>query len=446
MTFTPSGKLVATLLAIYSLLNIVSLTLVEHSAGVTTIASWNAILSTSLVLFLLPFFGVAEFSFGFLVSAMFLGTISGFIWLSFSTKSQYDHELARWSAIASLFAFSLPLLFHNGPATSWPKIEIKYFRRILHALVLVSVGLLMLNERYGLQFALPSEAAALRADISRPITLNYFTNNFVYAVLPFCFAFFWHFGSKFSAIVTLVIMGLYYPVLLTKTVLFALVWLPFILILFRRLDEKIATVACFSIPLLFGLICYVASAQQNGSVAQEIFGYANERMFALPSIALDYYADFFANHANTFFCQIKIVQWFTDCPYLEQLGVVFAKQYGVGNLNASLFATEGIASVGLKWAPATAFLCGFILSFGNRASRHLPPSFVATSGSLLLIALRDVPLSTTLLTNGGFVLFFLWSVSPNLECNIRAADVDTIMTPRTHYQARERPFLTRRVS
>ena len=54
------------------------------------------------------------------------------------------------------------------------------------------------------------------------------------------------------------------------------------------------------------------------------------------------------------------------CPYQDQLSVVMEKTYGIGNINASLFATEGIASVGamfravggrragLSWRSATA--------------------------------------------------------------------------------------------
>ena len=44
----------------------------------------------------------------------------------------------------------------------------------------------------------------------------------------------------------------------------------------------------------------------------------------------------------------------------------------MGNFNGSLFATEGIASVGPLWAPLSALVCGLIVSLGNSASARLP--------------------------------------------------------------------------
>ena len=69
-------------------------------------------------------------------------------------------------------------------------------------------------------------------------------------------------------------------------------------------------------------------------------------MFAIPSIAIDYYADFFSVNPRTYFCQINIIRLIEGCRYSDQLGVIFQARYGVGNLNVSLFATEGIGSVG----------------------------------------------------------------------------------------------------
>jgi hypothetical protein len=122
--------------------------------------------------------------------------------------------------------------------------------------------------------------------------------------------------------------------------------------------------------------------------------------------------DFFSSNPRTYFCQINIVRLMEGCSYSDQLGVVFASRYGVGNLNASLFATEGIASVGLIWSPMVLFLCGIVLSVGNGCSRHLPAPMMATSSALAFQALLNVPLSTALLTNGVLLLFLLWYICP----------------------------------
>jgi len=81
-------------------------------------------------------------------------------------------------------------------------------------------------------------------------------------------------------------------------------------------------------------------------------------------------------------------------------------------VNASLFATEGIASVGPKLAPLSALACGMVIGLANRLSAGLPPRFILLSGGLLLQILLNVPLTTSLLSNGAAVLFLLWSIMP----------------------------------
>jgi hypothetical protein len=78
--------------------------------------------------------------------------------------------------------------------------------------------------------------------------------------------------------------------------------------------------------------------------------------------------------------------------------------YAFGNFNASLFATEGIASVGLVLAPLSALVCGLVIALSNRLSSGLPPRFVLLSGGVLPQIFLNVPFSTTLLSNGRCAL------------------------------------------
>jgi hypothetical protein len=94
------------------------------------------------------------------------------------------------------------------------------------------------------------------------------------------------------------------------------------------------------------------------------------------------------------------------------LGIVMQKAYQLGNFNGSLFATEGIASVGVWFAPVTVFICGLVIALGNRVSAGLPASFVLISGAIIPQALLNVPLTTVLLTHGAGLLFLLWYVTP----------------------------------
>jgi hypothetical protein len=139
---------------------------------------------------------------------------------------------------------------------------------------------------------------------------------------------------------------------------------------------------------------------------------ANFRMVAIPSVAMDVYSDFFSKHDLTYFCQISVLRGLMHCPYQEQLSFVMRSAYQLGNFNASLFATEGIASVGILFAPVAVLACGFVIALGNRVSAGLPAGFILVSGAILPQILLNVPLTTVLLTHGAGLLFLLWYITP----------------------------------
>src|SRR5262249_7406818 len=126
----------------------------------------------------------------------------------------------------------------------------------------------------------------------------------------------------------------------------------------------------------------------------------------------------------TRFCQISFFEPFMHCPYQGQLSLVMERTYQIGNFNASLLATEGIASVGFYLAPLATLACGVIIGFGNRLSAELPPQFVLLSGAMLVQTLLNVPLSTVLLTHGGGLLFILWYLTPRAMFGAIAPAID----------------------
>jgi hypothetical protein len=162
------------------------------------------------------------------------------------------------------------------------------------------------------------------------------------------------------------------------------------------------------LPILLGVVLM----RYVGDDSLFYFNFVNIRVIATPSSALDFYNDFFAHHPHTWFCQISIVRAFTGCPYQEPLAIVMQNAYHIGNLNASLFATEGVASVGLYLAPLAALACGLVIAVGNKVSAGLPPRFVLVSAALVPQQLLNVPLSITMVSYGVGLLFLLWYVTP----------------------------------
>jgi hypothetical protein len=75
---------------------------------------------------------------------------------------------------------------------------------------------------------------------------------------------------------------------------------------------------------------------------------------------------------------------------------------------ASLFATEGIASVGTSY--------GILMRTCFRPWKSIicrsAPRFILGSGAIVPQILLNVPLSTVLLTHGLNLLFLLWYITP----------------------------------
>lgn len=367
----------------------------------------EAAASFAVILCFVPLFLIAEFSFGYLVSLSMFGMVAAFIVMSFSTTREYDHGLARLSMIAALFAFVIPALFLKV-RISLPALSPHVMDRVLYSLLALTFVVLALDSFYGYRFGRDIfEVQMMRAEIVRPRLLEYVNGFLLGAVLPFAFAYFALARRWTLAVIAALLPLAFFPMLLNKMVFFAPAWAAFLLVLFFCLRPKVAAALALLLPMVVGLIFFIISPAASGRVLYLI----NIRMFAIPAAALDYYSEFFSSRPLTYFCQINLVRAVTGCPYADQLGVIMQNEYRLGNFNASLFASEGIASLG--WlAPIGTLFCGIVIGLANATAIRLSPVLVAVSSGVLVQTLMNVPLSTGLLTGGGALLFALWAIAP----------------------------------
>jgi hypothetical protein len=287
----------------------------------------------------------------------------------------------------------------------------------------LAVAVLAVGASYGFALVGLAQSEILRSTFARPAILNYLIGATVGAVLPFAFAYFAWKRRYVLAGAAIVLIWAFYPVVLNKSVLFGGLLLPYLFVLFRCFEPKRAVIYALLIPMVPGIIAYylvedgaISRDGTLGRLAAFLIGSVNVRLFAFPTVAMDLYSEFFTLHRPTHFCQIGIIRAIYGCPYPFQLGTVMAETYNMGNFNGSLFATEGIASVGPIWAPVSALVCGMIVSLGNRASARLPAPLVGTSAGIAVQqALLNAPLSVSLLSNGVLVLWLLWAVTPELR-------------------------------
>lgn len=365
-----------------------------------------AVAAVTVVSLISPVFIIARFTFGYFVGFYLYTMIVGYLWLNSFTDLRYDHRVAALSAIASAATFLLPALFISAPFHQKTKMTPRSFYQLLSCIVILSTVVVAVGAFYNFRLVSLSDMYEHRAKIDAPTLVNYLVTIVSSALLPFAFAGFIASKAYWRAAAVLVLLLLFYPITLTKIALFTPLWLVAMFVLSRLFEARIAAILSLLGPILIGLLLL--------TIFKEHFYFAtvNFRMVAIPSIAMDIYNDFFSRHDLTHFCQISYLKSMMHCPYQDQLSVVMERNYKLGNFNASLFATEGIASVGVLFAPVATFICGLVIAFGNRLSAGLPAEFILTSGAIIPQTLLNVPLTTVLLTYGAGILFLLWYITP----------------------------------
>jgi hypothetical protein len=362
-----------------------------------------------------PLFAFARASFGYFLGFYFYTMILGYLWLDVFSDFSYNHALTGFSAAASAVAFLLPALFISSPVRQVYIPSPSAFDRLLTCILLLATATIAAGASYHFRFVSIENIYSIREQLAFPTILNYLLEITSNALLPFAFACFLGRRDFWRAGVALLLMSLVYPINLSKLALFTPVWLVAIALVSKIFDFKITVTLSVLVPVSLGIV--LAALFRNETIsynaAMPFFGLINFRMIAIPSLAMDYYNYFFSTHDLTYFCQMRLLRGLVSCPYQEQLAVVMNSAFGIGgNFNASLFATEGIASVGPMFAPFTALACGLIIALGNRLSAGLPSRFVLISGAILVQAFLNVPLTTAFLTHGCGLLFLLWYVTP----------------------------------
>jgi hypothetical protein len=353
-------------------------------------------------------FTAVPFSFGYLIGFYFYTLVLGYLWLNSYSDLDYDHRLGGLSAAASWIAFAAPALLIRRPIKQRIALAPATFDRILTLIVAIGAITVAVSALYGFRVVSLDDIYDFRDDLRLPPLLNYWIGITSNALLPFAFGCLVMRRNYTRAAIVVALLLLFYPVTLSKLTFFAPLWLVVIAILSAIFTTRLAVVLSLFAPVLAGVVFLSVF----GKTALPLFDLVNFSMVAVPSTAIDVYNHFFFSHDLTYFCQIRILKHVMSCPYQEQLSLVMAKAYDLGNFNASMFATEGIASVGTLFAPLSLFACGLVIALANRLSAGLPPRLVLISGAVLPQVFLNVPLSTALLSHGAALLLLLWYLTP----------------------------------
>ncbi|WFU43658.1 hypothetical protein QA640_15205 [Bradyrhizobium sp. CB82] len=358
-------------------------------------------------------FVAARFSLGYFVGFYLYTMILGFLWIDTFSKYNYERVAAGVSAALSLVLFLIPVLFIRTPIRRVITLSDANFEHLLNLILAISAATIAVAASYNFRLISISHIYDYRNELEFPGAIRYLLGMTSSTLLPFVFACCWMRRHFWRLLAVLLLLLLLYPITLTKFALFTPAWLIILAILALLFEARTSVILSIFLPLLAGIIAIsIATTSLGESFAGKYFDVVNIRMIATPSSALDIYNDYFSHHPLTWFCHVSFLKTVTHCPYRDPLSVVMQNTYGFGNLNASLFATEGVASVGPYLAPLTALASGLVLAFGNRVSAGLPWRFIVVSAGVLPHVLLNVPLTVALLTHGTAILFLLWYVMP----------------------------------
>jgi hypothetical protein len=420
VAFLEDRSALALLLGFHVVVCCVSLTQVAYFYQSPAIIAFSIARIAPAILIAAPFaltavlFAVSRFSFGYFLGFCLYTVILGYLWLVEFSVFPYEH---LWPAVSATFSglfFLVPALMAASPFPQALTLSPRGFDRMLTAILLVGAAIVVAGAFSNFRLVGISEIYAFRDDIHFSTPLRYAIGATSMVLLPFAFAGFLLRGARWRAMAALALLLLFYPVTLTKLTLFAPFWLLLLTLLSRLAEIRKAVVLSLAAPIAIGVVLGLLYKTEALSyeVAFPFFGALNFRMIAVPSLAIDIYNDFFSTHAATHFCQISVLKAVVACPYAEPLAMLMTDNYQLGNLNASLFATEGVASVGAAFAPVAALACGFVIALANRASAGLPARFILLSSAMLVQVLINIPLTIALVTYGGALLFLLWYVTP----------------------------------
>jgi hypothetical protein len=353
-------------------------------------------------------FLVSSFSFGYFLGFYCYTMVLGYLWLNCFTDLNYDHRLAGFAAAGAAIAFLLPSLFISSPLRQIYTPSEKAFGHGLDFLLLLGIAIVLACSSYSFHLVAFDNIYDHRDKTELPLVLRYLSPLLSSTLLPFAFACFVTQGKFWRATASLLLLLAVYPVTLSKLALFGPLFLLGMVALSRLFEARVAIILSLTGPIVTGIVLHILAGRQTAYY----FSAINFRMVAIPSIAMDLYNDFFARHELTYFCQINLLKRFVACPYQDYLGIVMERAYKIGNFNASLFASEGIASVGPLLSPVAMFACGLVIALGNRLSGGLPAAFVMTSSAILVQVILNVQFPTALFTHGAWLMFLLWYVTP----------------------------------
>lgn len=206
---------------------------------------------------------------------------------------------------------------------------------------------------------------------------------------------------------------LMYGAAAAKGVLLSALVLPLLAILVTRYRERFSSVLAGGLGLFFALtaLADLAGLRVLGTAMTFVVLY---RATAVPALATAQYAGFFADHPHTYGSHITGLSSLMTYPYPRSLDYLIGQHFydrtELG-LNASTWASDGIAGFGTGGILLASAICALVFWILDSASEGLDIKFTVVALGYGVVNFSNVPLFTNLVTGGVallITLLYLW--------------------------------------
>ncbi len=211
----------------------------------------------------------ARFSFGYLVGFYLYTLIVGYAWLRVFSKFPYDRALSLASAIASIVAFLVPVLFITGPIKRYVMLSDDAAKRLRLVILMIAAATVAAGTFYNFRLVGIDKIYDFRNALEFPAPLRYAIGITSNALLPFAFASFVMGGERVKAAIALLLLLAFYPITLTKLTFFAPSWLLFLAVVTRGFEPRAAILLSLLLPISGGLLLIIP--YKLGAIPYELF-------------------------------------------------------------------------------------------------------------------------------------------------------------------------------
>jgi hypothetical protein len=195
-----------------------------------------------------------------------------------------------------------------------------------------------------------------------------------------------------------------------KTSIMAIVVLPVLHLLTRGPAHRLPRAVPLGLAGLFAA-ALVLSVTGPELVSLWFTAITIERVFAVPTLLIAQYLEFFAGHDLTYFSHISGIGRLVEYPYLQDLpttiGIHF---YGVPiGSNAGMWAADGLASLGLWGIVFVSTGAAILFWLMDSLAADLDIGITTPALGMIAMTFTNISLATTVVS-GGLLLLLGWAL------------------------------------